>query len=89
MPTNEAALAELRQANARRAADNKRRLAEIERRLKALEDRSAVASQPVRADIDPETSRPLLAGEFPLVLDEAHRLLDAFRRHDRIAAEPD
>jgi hypothetical protein len=39
MPTDEATLAELRQANARLAADTKRRrLAEIERRLKALED---------------------------------------------------
>jgi hypothetical protein len=37
MPTDEAALAELRQANARLAADNRRRLAEIRRRLTALE----------------------------------------------------
>jgi hypothetical protein len=38
-PTDEAELAELRQANARHAADNRRRLAEIERWLTALEDR--------------------------------------------------
>jgi hypothetical protein len=38
MPTDEVALAELRQANAR-YADYRRWLAEIDRRLKALEDR--------------------------------------------------
>jgi hypothetical protein len=38
MPTDKVALAKLRWANARRAADNRRRIADIERR-KALEDR--------------------------------------------------
>ena len=42
MPTDEVALAELRQANAHHVADYKRRLAVIERRLKALEDRAFV-----------------------------------------------
>jgi hypothetical protein len=42
MPTDEAALAQLRQANAHLAADYKRRLAAIDRRLKALEDRALV-----------------------------------------------
>jgi hypothetical protein len=42
MPTDEAALAERRQANAHQATDIKRQLAVIERRLKALEDRAFV-----------------------------------------------
>jgi len=42
MPMDEVALAELRLANARLAADNRRRLADIDRRLKALEDRALV-----------------------------------------------
>jgi hypothetical protein len=42
MPTDEVALAELRQANAHHVADYKRRLAVIERRLNALEDRAFV-----------------------------------------------
>jgi hypothetical protein len=40
MPTDEVALAELRQA--RRVADYRRQIAAIERRLKALEDRAFV-----------------------------------------------
>lgn len=42
MPTDEAALAERRQASERLAADYRRRIAAIERRLKALEDRAFV-----------------------------------------------
>jgi hypothetical protein len=42
MPRDEAALAELRQANERRAADYRRWLVDIDRRLKALEDRELV-----------------------------------------------
>jgi hypothetical protein len=61
MPTDTVALAELRQANERRAADHKRRLAEIERRIKALEDRVeakrvlrlAILNLPVGAREDP------------------------------------
>lgn len=40
MPTDETALAELRQA--RRVADYRRQIAAIDRRLKALEDRAFV-----------------------------------------------
>lgn len=43
MPTDQIARAELRQANARRAADYRRQLAAIDRRLKALEDRALIA----------------------------------------------
>ena len=43
MPTDEAALTDLRQTNAHLAVDYRRQIAVIERRLKALEDRAFVA----------------------------------------------
>jgi hypothetical protein len=44
MPTDEVALAERREANARLAAGNRRRLADIRRRLTALEIASPISS---------------------------------------------